>query len=190
MGTFVKSEPFQESPAEGPKTGGVTELGDLVPDPENRRRHTARNVGMVVDALQQVGAARSIVIDERGVILAGNATVKAAMMAGITKVQVIDTDADTLVAVRRRDLSSDQKRALTLYDNRSAELAEWDVAQLAADVAEGLDLAAFFEPAELVDLLGHDAPVPDFETVDQSEQGRLDQLEPLVCPKCGHAFHR
>ena len=45
--------------------GHVRPLTDLVPDPQNRRTHTAKNLAMVVDALQQVGAARSIVIDER-----------------------------------------------------------------------------------------------------------------------------
>jgi hypothetical protein len=37
-------------------------LRDLKPDPQNARKHTPRNVAMVVDALQEVGAARSIVI--------------------------------------------------------------------------------------------------------------------------------
>jgi len=40
-------------------------LGDLKPDPQNARKHTRRNVGMITDALQEVGAARSIVIDEK-----------------------------------------------------------------------------------------------------------------------------
>jgi hypothetical protein len=37
-------------------------LSDLKPDPQNARKHTPRNVAMVADALQEVGAARSIVI--------------------------------------------------------------------------------------------------------------------------------
>lgn len=53
-------------------------IKDLVPDPENRRKHNARNIGMVVDTLQSVGAARSIVIDENNVILAGNGVTQAA----------------------------------------------------------------------------------------------------------------
>jgi len=51
-----------------------TTLASLRPDPNNARRHTPRNVGMIETALREVGAARSIVIDEDGVILAGNAT--------------------------------------------------------------------------------------------------------------------
>ena len=77
-----------------------------------------------------------------------------------------------------------------MFDNRAAELAEWDVEQLAADVDAGLDLGAFFDPDALQTLLGADAPPPDFHPVTEDEQGRLDQIEPVTCPACGHVFHR
>lgn len=128
-------------------------LRDLHPDPENRRKHTPRNVGMIVDALQQVGAGRSIVIDEGNVVLAGNATIDAAAEAGITKVKVVEADGNTIIAVRRRGLTPEQKRKLALYDNRAADLAEWNVDQIKADIAEGLDLSAFFGKDELAEIL-------------------------------------
>lgn len=81
---------------------------------------------MIESALREVGAARSIVIDEAGTVLAGNATIEAAAAAGIERVQIVDADGETLVAVRRRGLSDEQKTRLALYDNRTAELAEWD----------------------------------------------------------------
>jgi ParB-like chromosome segregation protein Spo0J len=92
-------------------------LHDLKPDPQNARKHAPRNVAMVVDALQEVGAARSIVIDEKGVVLAGNATIKAAGQAGLARVKVVDADGSEIVAVRRTGLTSRQKKRLTLYDN-------------------------------------------------------------------------
>ena len=55
----------------------IEHIGELKPDPKNARRHNPRNVGMIVDSLRAVGAARSIVIDEKGNILAGNATIEA-----------------------------------------------------------------------------------------------------------------
>jgi hypothetical protein len=139
----------------GPNAAGghvaspVTHLADLTPDPANRRQHTARNLSMVADALRQVGAARSIVIDEDNIILAGNGVVAAAADAGLTKLQVIDADGDTVIAVRRSGLTPGQKRDLALYDNRTAELAEWNLAQLAADLQNGESLTAFFFPEEL-----------------------------------------
>jgi hypothetical protein len=137
----------------------MTTLKELTPDPTNRRRHTSRNVEMITEAIETVGTGRSIVIDEDDVVLAGNATVKAAGVAGLTKLTVVEAAGDEVIAVRRRGLSSEQKRALALYDNRTAELAEWDVEQLVEDVDAGLDLGAFFEPVELDELL----PPPDVE---------------------------
>ncbi len=129
-------------------------IKDLVPDPANRRAHNPRNLGMVVDALHQVGAARSIVIDEDNVILAGNAVTEAAAEAGITKLRVIEASGDALIAVRRSGLTDEQKRALAIYDNRTAELAEWNIDQLKADQVAGLDLQPFFFDREIEQMFG------------------------------------
>lgn len=123
-------------------------IGSLKPDPKNARRHTPRNVGMIVSALHEVGAARSIVIDEDDVILAGNATVEAAAQAGIERLKVVEADGNTIVAVRRRGLTPEQKARLALFDNRSAELAEWDADVLAA-LNEELDLSGLWDDGEL-----------------------------------------
>ena len=136
----------------------IETLADLTPDPRNARRHNPRNVGMLEKALGEVGAARSIVIDERGVVLAGNATIEAAARAGIEKVQVVDADGETIIAVRRTGLTAKQKTRLALYDNRTAELADWDadvIADLLATERELLDgLFADDELAELLDDVG------------------------------------
>lgn len=131
----------------------MAHIRDLRPDAHNRRQHNPRNIGMLVDALHEVGAARSIVIDEADTVLAGNGVLEAAAEAGITNVQVVDADGATGIAVRRRDLTEDQKRKLAIYDNRTAELAEWSVDQLRADVADGLTLEPFFTDAEADALL-------------------------------------
>lgn len=189
----ASTAPFPENAARRQQTdrNGAhepTHIRDLLPDAANRRRHTPRNVGLIVDALHQVGAARSIVIDEQNVVLAGNATIDAAAEAGIEKVRVIEASGHEIIAVRRRNLTDEQKRALALFDNRAAELATWDAAGLAADLEAGADLSTFFDDAELADLLRAAAPVPEFAPVSEGEQGRLDELAPVVCPKCGHAF--
>ena len=104
---------------------------------------------MIVDALQKVGTGRSIVIDENDVVLAGNATIEAAGEAGITSLKVVEAKGSELVAVRRSGLSEAQKRDLALYDNRAAELAQWDVPQLLEDAENDLDLSSFFYDEEL-----------------------------------------
>jgi DNA modification methylase len=131
----------------------MAHISELTPDPANRRSHNPRNVGMLVDALHKVGAARSIVIDENGVVLAGNATLDAAAEAGITGLQIVDADGSTVIAVRRSGLTDAQKRDLALYDNRTAELASWNVEQLALDQAAGLALEPFWTADELKRLI-------------------------------------
>lgn len=145
-------------------------LGDLTPDPENARRHTPRNVGDIVDALQTVGAARSIVIDENGVILAGNATVEAAGEAGMEGLVVVDATGDEIVAIRRTGLTPTQKRRLALADNRAAEHASWDAEVLARFAQESPDvLAGLFSDDEIAVLtaakfvLDDEEPLEDFE---------------------------
>jgi hypothetical protein len=128
------------------------QLSDLQPDTTNRRRRTARGARLLVESLTQVGAARSIVIDEDNGVLAGNGLLEAAAEAGITKLQVVEVDGQTIVAVRRRGLSPDQKRDLALYDNRAAELAEWNPDQLAVDASHGV-LKPFFDESEIAKLL-------------------------------------
>ena len=82
--------------------------------------HTPRNVAMVVDALQEVGAARSIVIDEKGVVLAGNATIKAAGQAGLGCVKVVDANGSEIIAVRRTNLTESQKKRQALIFQKSS----------------------------------------------------------------------
>ncbi len=132
-----------------------TTLDELTPDPQNARTHGERNLHLIADALRDVGAARSIVVDESGMVLAGNATVAAATQAGLSTVRIIDADGSELIAVRRSGLSPEQKTRLALYDNRTAELAEWDTDVLAS-LADEVDLSALWDSDELADLLGQE----------------------------------
>src|SRR5690349_21916419 len=104
----------------------IQTIEDLTPDPKNARRHNPRNIGVIERSLNEVGAARSIVIDEDGVVLAGNATTEAAQQAGITRVRVIEADGNEIIAVRRRGLTAEQKVKLALADNRANELSDWE----------------------------------------------------------------
>lgn len=102
-------------------------LADLKPDEQNARQHNPRNVAMMAEALNRVGGARSIVIDENNIVLAGNGLVEAAGQAGIENVLIVDSDGKKLIAVKRTNLSDEQKKEMAIYDNRTAELADWNV---------------------------------------------------------------
>ena len=71
-------------------------LSALKADPENCRLHTTRNLAMITASLNDVGPARSIVIDERGVVLAGEGVRRAAITAGIHTVEVVEASGDAI----------------------------------------------------------------------------------------------
>ena len=142
-------------------TEKILSLADLKIDKKNARKHNPRNLGMIKTSLNQVGAARSGVIDEDGVILAGNGTYEALASAGIERVRVIETDGKEWVVVRRTGLTEEQKRQLALADNRAAELATWDAPTL---LDQGIDLKPWFTVDELHSLKnrkGDDLPHED-----------------------------
>lgn len=155
----------------------VTHIGQLVPDPKNARKHNPRNIGVIVDALHEVDAARSIVLDENNVILAGNGVIEAAAEAGIERVQVVDADGNTIIAVRRTGLSEAQKARLALFDNRAAELAEWEPGVLAGFAEDGL-LGGMFSDLEVADILGKAAD--ELLTQDAAAQTVPEQYMVLI----------
>jgi ParB-like chromosome segregation protein Spo0J len=163
----------------------TTDLTALTPDPQNARRHGERNLTLIESSLKEVGAARSIVVDETGVILAGNATVEAAARAGIDRVRVVDADGSELIAVRRTGLTEEQKRRLALFDNRAAELADWDSGVLAA-LASETDLSHLWTEDELADILAREEP-PDVEFPEYDESA-AETVAWATCPECGHRF--
>lgn len=120
----------------------VKKLEELRPDPKNLRKHSPRNIATIAAGLREIGAARSIVVDENDVVLAGNGVVEAAALAGITKVKIVEADGKTLIAVKRTGLREEEKTRLAIYDNRASELSEWDseaMAQLAQTQAQVLN---------------------------------------------------
>lgn len=124
-------------------------LSELKLDKKNARTHSKRNLDMISKSLQDVGAARSIVIDENDNILAGGGTVTAALSVNIGKLRIVDADGSEIIAVRRSGLSDEQKKKLSLYDNRTAELAEWNN-EVLESLGKELDLSFVFSDRDLI----------------------------------------
>lgn len=127
----------------------MTSINNLKSDHKNARKRTDRSATLIAESLKRYGAARSIVIDEDGRILAGNGTVEGAKKAGIDKVRIIEAEGDELIAVRRTGLTEDEKVGLALADNRSSDLSEWDNDML-RQLSEEHDITPWFEDDELL----------------------------------------
>jgi ParB-like chromosome segregation protein Spo0J len=151
------------------------EIKRLRSDPKNARKHNRKNIEAIVKSLKAVGAARSIVIDENQVTLAGNGVLEAAKEAGFKSVRVIDAKGDELIAVRRTGLTKKQKTELALADNRSNELSEWDPAMLQL-LGKTVDLKEFWSEEELTELL---AETDSNQTIDEGPAAQIDKAAEL-----------
>ncbi|MFW6159307.1 MAG: DNA modification methylase, partial [Planctomycetota bacterium] len=109
-------------------------------------------VDAVAKSIREFGFRQPIVVDEQDVIVVGHTRWKAAKKLGLEKVPVH-------VAT---GLTPEQVKAYRLADNKSGELAEWDMELL---------------PIELADLQGMDF---DLELVGFSDDELADLLEPEV----------
>lgn len=93
-------------------------IRDLTPDPENARLHDDKNLKAIQGSLKEFGQRKPIVITAAGVIVAGNGTVEAAKRLGWTEIEAVRVPGDW---------TPNQIKAFALADNRTAELAAWDI---------------------------------------------------------------
>jgi DNA modification methylase len=128
----------------GPGLEGLARpVHDLREDPANARTHDERNLAAIRKSLEAFGQRKPIVVRD-GVVVAGNGTLRAAHALGWQRIAVVEAD----------DLSAEEATAYAVADNRTAELAAWDIEALRAAVATieatcgGLDALAL-APADL-----------------------------------------
>lgn len=95
-------------------------------DKRNYRKHNDENKRVIKKSLEELGAGRSIVIDNEGEIIAGNGVYEQAQKLGI-KTKIVETDGSELVVVKRTDIhTQDEKRKkLALADNAASDTSEW-----------------------------------------------------------------
>jgi ParB-like chromosome segregation protein Spo0J len=153
-------------------------VAELSLDPSNVRKHDRKNLDAIKASLRKFGQQKPIVVDAKGIVLAGNGTLTAAKELGWTEIEITRT---TLQGV--------EATAFAIADNRSAELAEWedslnDVLKSLQD--EGVDLNDLGYTEEDLSKL----QPPEFKAGTEEEQGKLDQLEPkmVACPHCKKEF--
>jgi DNA modification methylase len=132
------------------------QIKDLTPDPENARQHDDKNLKAIQASLKQFGQRKPIVITEAGVIVAGNGTVEAAKRLGWTEIEAVRVPGDW---------TPEQTKAFALADNKTAELAKWDVKVLNAQLLE------FVEAEFDIEALGFE--LPQVLEMQGSEEGEL-----------------
>lgn len=142
----------------------------LQPNPRNARKHSARQVALLVENIKAFGFTQPIIVDENNVILCGHARHTAAIMGSVSHVPII----------RLSHLDATKKRALAIADNKLAELGEWDIESLVEE------LNVLFDPDSE---LSFDPRVLGFENLEldqildeQPPTGRTDPADRVEPP--------
>lgn len=104
-------------------------LTDLIPYEKNPRKNDEA-VKYVANSIRDFGFKVPIVIDKNNVIVAGHTRYKASQELGLEEVPCIVAD----------DLNEEQINAFRLADNKSGEIAEWDIDLLLGEMENIINL--------------------------------------------------
>ena len=176
----------------------VVDIDDLIQDDHNFNKGTEEGARLIERSFKDYGAGRSVLIDKNNRLVGGNKAQKGFKGAGFRKVVIVDSDADTLVAVRRKDVDLDSKegRDMALLDNLTTQVnLAWDnveLQQVGADV-EGFDVGDFGVSAEDIPMIEPKESVSDHTqnedndeepTDSEEEEEKLNKLE-FYCKMLG-----
>ena len=116
----------------------VKKISDLIPDGHNYNKGTEFGASLIEKSIRTLGAGRSILLDKKGRVIAGNKTLEGVVHAGFEDddIIVVKTNGKQIVAVQRTDLDLDTKRGreMALADNATGKAnLEWDYEALKDD---------------------------------------------------------
>lgn len=116
--------------------------------PGNPRRHSQKQIRQLMASIRRHKFVNSILVDDDGVIIAGEGRWRAAQALNMKMVPTIVV----------RGLTPDQIKSYVIADNQTALQAEWDIEVLCNDLLEleagGIDMAAIgFDDIDLDNLL-------------------------------------
>ena len=129
---------------------------DIHEDPSNVRTHPEEQMERLKASLAKFGQQKPIVIGKDNVVVAGNATFRAAQALGMEALACVRTELEGASAV-----------AYAIADNRLSELSEWDHEGLDAQLrvlGDDFDLAELgWSEQEVIDTLGIEDAIPEEE---------------------------
>ena len=149
-------------------------LDKIIPYQYNPRSNDDA-VEMTARSIQEYGWRQPIVVDERGIIIAGHTRLKAAEWLGLDMAPVHVAEG----------LTDDQVRGYRIMDNRSGELATWDDDLLMQEI-QGLSSSGFdleLTGFNMDDLTGDGDNNP--VNLDDKKQKENETVETVTCPRCG-----
>ncbi len=141
---------FNHTPAKSPAIAALP-LDQLKPYARNARRHSDKQIDLIVRSIREFGFNNPVLIDRDHAIVAGHGRYEAAKRL----------DLETVPTVLLEHLSEAQIRAYRIADNRIAELSDWDDEVLRLEILELSDLEIAGDLDFEVSLTGFDTPQLD-----------------------------
>ena len=160
----------------------TTKITELSLDPSNVRKHGRKNLDAIKASLRKFGQQKPIVVDAKGIVLAGNGTLTAAQELGWTEIDIIRTQLEGVEATM-----------FAIADNRTSELAEWEdsLAEVLQKLqADGHDLGELgYDQNDRDELLARFQNVQQPAPESSAEEINTDEMKMQCrCPKCGFEF--
>ena len=173
-------------------------LSEIRPYWRNPRKNE-RAIDAVAESIKRYGFTQPIVVDEENTIVAGHTRYKALQRLGATSVECVVLSG----------LSPERIREYRIADNKTSELAEWDMATLIPElrtISEIGSMQVFFGDEDVSALLketagaGIDFKLPEQSAIDarqeqlntqftdRSQAAQSDYIE-VTCPHCAESFH-
>ena len=158
-------------------------LSDINPAPYNPRKDLRPGdpeFEKLKKSITEFDMLEPLIVNKRGNILVG----------GHQRLKVLESMGRKEVEVSIVDLPPEKEKALNIALNKIS--GEWDMPKL-KDLLEELDTGDIdieitgFDESEIEELMNQ-YYVPDFQSVDESEQPRLDEKKKVICPECGCEF--
>lgn len=135
---------------------------DLLRPYPNNPRYNEDAIDAVEESIDQVGYITPIIVDENYQILAGHSRWKALNNLGEEEIDVVLVEG----------LTDEQKRKFRLLDNKTAEIAEWDLDKLQKEL-------------DRVDFGDFDFWSKELEKMADNLIADKPKKKVIICPKCG-----
>jgi site-specific DNA-methyltransferase (adenine-specific) len=151
----------------------LVDVNALELDPSNERKHDERNLASIKGSLQKFGQQTPIVFDpDSRTILKGNGTFMAIRELGWEKIAALPTNL----------IQSTDKTGYRIADNRTSELATWDMDALEFNLKalkdDGFDLKDIgFDDSMMDDMFGEWKS--DFSSIEKTEEN-LDGITSTI----------
>lgn len=145
---------------------------ELIPYVNNPRNNEAA-VDFVAASIKEFGFKNPIIIDKDGVIVAGHTRHAAAKKLGLESVPCIMAD----------DLTEQQLKEFRLMDNKTQELADWDLELMREelDSIKGIDMHEF---GFLLEEIEEQREKEEAKEKTEKEHKKIEVKE-ICCPRCG-----